>query len=148
MSRYRRINIDGKSLFATETRAVKAATLPGTFAVIEDATKQFVPAAAGAKGRIYIMGAAEHQGLGVRDAIPAGNSGVGNYVEEGREFAVLCVAGTYKKDTPITVGASAQGAVGTDQNCIGYSQDDFTIEPGKTDFIRTRMRIGGVAAAA
>ena len=32
MARYRRINIDGQSLYKTETRKVAAASLPGTFA--------------------------------------------------------------------------------------------------------------------
>lgn len=147
MARYRRINIDGKSLFKTETRTVTAAILPGTFARIDSATDQFVPVATGDRNRVYVIGAAEHQGLGVRDPVPAGNSAVGNYVEEGRELAILCAPGTYAKDTPVTVGAGAMGAVGTDANCIGYSQDEFTIAAGATDFIRVRMR-NGVAAAA
>lgn len=146
MARYRRINIDGKSLFKTETRIALAAILPGTFATL-NASEQWIPATAGAKGRIYVIGAGEHQGLGVRDAIPAGNSAVGNYLEEGRELAILCGPGTYAKDTPVTIAASAMGGVGTDANCIGYSQDEFTIASGATDFIRVRMRIGGVAAA-
>lgn len=146
MSRYRRVNIDGKSLFKTETRAVAAATLPGTFATI-NASDEFVAATAGAKGRVYVMGVAEHQGLNIREAIPAGNSGVGNYLEEGREFAVLCGPGTYVKDSPIAVVAAGMGGIGTEATCVGYSQDTFTIAAGQTDFIRVRMRIGGVAAA-
>lgn len=152
MARYHRVNIDGKSLFKTETRLVTAATLPGTFAVItpqaDPSMEEFTPAPAGSKGRVYVMNAAEHQGLTIRQAIPAGNSGVGNYLEEGREFAILCVPGTYQKGTPIAVVAAGQGGVGTEANCVGYSQDTFTIAAGQTDFIRTRMRIGGVAAAA
>lgn len=145
-SRYRRVNIDGQSLFKTLTRKMGAAALlPGTFAIVDPATETFVKAAAGAKGRMYVLGAAEHQGLGIRDAIPIGDSAVGNYVEEGRELAILCPAGTYKVDSPIAVNASGQGAIGTEATCIGYSQDEVVLTA--TDFIRVRMRVGTPAAA-
>ena len=32
---------------------------------------------------------------------PAGDLAVGNYVEEGRELALRCLPGAYKKDSPI-----------------------------------------------
>ncbi len=146
MSRYRRINIDGKSV--TETRVAAAALLPGTFAVI-DANDKFAQAAA-AVGRVYVINSAYHQGLGIRDVVPAGDSAVGDYVEEGRELAVLCPAGTYKKDAPIKIGASGQGAIATSDTdtVIGYSQDEAMIASGQTDFIRVRMRVGTVAAPA
>lgn len=146
-SRYRRVNLDGQSLFATETRAMGAtALLPATFAVIDPATNTWVAAAADAVGRLYVLGAAEHQGLGIRDAIPVGASAVGNYVEEGREFAVLVPAGTYKKDQAIKIGASGQGAAATlpadAAKVVGYCQDEATISGGDTDYIRVRMRRG------
>ena len=146
MSRYRRINIDGKSV--TETRVAAAALLPGTFAVI-DGNDKFAQAAA-AVGRVYVINSAYHQGLGIRDAVPAGDSVVGDYVEEARELAVLCPAGTYKKDSPIKIGANGQGVIATsDTNTvIGYSQDEAVIASGQTDFIRVRMRVGTVAAPA
>lgn len=146
-SRYRRVNIDGKSLFRTQTRPMGAvALLPGTFAVIDAATDTWVKAAANAKGRVYVIGAAEHQGLGIRDAVPVGDSAVGNYVEEGREFAVLCPAGTFAVDTPVAINAGGLGVPGTDANCIGYSQDAVTIGAGDTDFVRVRMRNGATVA--
>ena len=143
MSRYRRVNIDGKSI--TETRVAAAALLPGTFAVI-DANDKFAQAAA-AVGRVYVVNCAYHQGLSIRDAVPAGDSAVGDYVEEGRELAVLCPAGAYKKDSPIRIGANGQGALATDDTdtVIGYSQDEVTLTAA--DFIRVRMRVGTVAAA-
>ncbi|QXR37287.1 hypothetical protein EGK70_007305 [Alcaligenes aquatilis] len=143
MSRYRRVNIDGKSI--TETRVAAAALLPGTFAVI-DADDKFAQAAA-AVGRVYVVNCAYHQGLSIRDAVPAGDSAVGDYVEEGRELAVLCPAGAYKKDSPIKIGANGQGALATDDTdtVIGYSQDEVTLTAA--DFIRVRMRVGTVAAA-
>lgn len=143
MSRYRRVNIDGKSI--TETRVAAAALLPGTFAVI-DASDKFAQAAA-AVGRVYVINCAYHQGLNIRDAVPAGDSAVGDYVEEGRELAVLCPAGAYKKDSPIKIGANGQGALATDDTdtVIGYGQDEVTLTAA--DFIRVRMRVGTVAAA-
>lgn len=145
MSRYRRVNIDGKSLDKTETRRAAAALLPGTFAVI-NASDQFAQAAA-LVGRIYLIDSTHHQGLGIRDAVPSGDSAVGNYVEEGRELAVLCPAGAYKKDTPIKLGANGQGAIATGDTdkVIGYSQDDAVIAAGQTDFIRVRFRVGTAA---
>lgn len=145
MSRYRRVNIDGQSWAKTETRTTAAALLPGTFAVI-NADEKFEQTAE-LVGRLYVVDCAYHQGLGIRDAVPAGDSAVGNYVEEGRELAILCPAGEYKKDTPIKLGANGQGAIATSDTdgVIGYSQDEATLtEP---DFIRVRMRVGTVAAA-
>ncbi|MGR7948835.1 gp53 minor capsid family protein [Alcaligenes sp. RM2] len=143
MSRYRRVNIDGKSI--TETRVAATELLPGTFAVI-DTDDKFAQAAA-AVGRVYVVNCAYHQGLSIRDAVPAGDSAVGDYVEEGRELAVLCPAGAYKKDSPIKIGANGQGALATDDTdtVIGYSQDEVTLTAA--DFIRVRMRVGTVAAA-
>lgn len=152
-TRYRRVNIDGQSLYKTETRTVSEdltnGILPGTFAVI-DADDQWAQAA-GVTGRLYIIDAGYHEGLGITDAIPADHSAVGNYVEEGREFAVRMGPGTYTKDQPITVNASGQAiavptTAGTYQ-IIGYSQDDATIASGATDFIRIRIRASSVTVA-
>ncbi|CUW11736.1 Uncharacterised protein [Serratia grimesii] len=147
MPRYRRVNIDGQSLYKTETRTTAAALLPGTAAVI-NASDEFAQAAA-LKGRIYIIDVAYHQGLKITDAIPIGDSAVGNYVEEGRELALLCVPGAYKKDSPIKLGANGQFTLATadTDSVIGYSQDEATIAASTTDFIRVRMRVGTVAAA-
>jgi hypothetical protein len=146
-SRYRRVNIDGQSLYKTETRITAAALLPGTAAII-NADEAFAQATA-LKGRIYIIDSAYHQGLNIREAVPVGDSAVGNYVEEGRELALLCVAGAYKKDSPIKLGANGQFTLATadTDSVIGYSQDEATIAASSTDFIRVRMRVGTVAAA-
>lgn len=146
MARYHRVNIDGQSI--TETRIAAAALLPGTMAVIDGAGK-FAQAAA-IQGRMYVIGAGSHQGLNIREANPAGDNAVGNYVEEGREFAVLCDPGTYKKDSPIKMGAAGKGvvtAVATD-SIFGYSQDDYVVGAGATEFIRVRMRVGKAAGVA
>lgn len=148
MPRYRRVNIDGKSLYKTETKTTAAALLPGTAAVI-NANDEFAQATA-LKGRIYIIDVAYHQGLKITEAVPAGDSAVGNYVEEGRELALLCVPGAYKKDSPIKLGVNGQFTLATadTDSVIGYSQDEATIAAGATDFIRVRMRVGTVAAGA
>ena len=147
-SRYRRVNIDGQSLYKTETRTTAAALLPGTAAII-NGEDEFAQATA-LTGRLYIIDCAYHQGLGIRDVVPEGDSAVGNYVEEGRELALLCVPGAYKKDSPIKLGAAGQFTLATDDTdaVVGYSQDEATIAAGATDFIRVRMRVGTVAAAA
>ncbi|MES4614185.1 hypothetical protein V2154_16585 [Ewingella sp. CoE-038-23] len=146
-SRYRRVNIDGQSLYKTETRITAAALLPGTAAVI-NANEAFAQATA-LKCRIYIIDSAYHQGLNIREAVPVGDSAVGNYVEEGRELALLCMPGAYKKDSPIKLGANGQFTLATadTDSVIGYSQDEATIAASSTDFIRVRMRVGTVAAA-
>lgn len=148
MARYRRVNIDGQSLYKTETRVTAAALLPGTAAVI-NSSDQFAQATA-LRGRIYIIDVAYHQGLKITEAVPVGDSAVGNYVEEGRELALLCVAGAYKKDTPIKLGTAGQFTIATadTDTVIGYSQDEATIAASSTDFIRVRMRVGTVAAAS
>lgn len=147
MARYRRINIDGQSLYKTETRVTAAALLPGTAAVI-NGDDEFAQAAALA-GRLYIIDVAYHQGLTINEAVPEGDSAVGNYVEEGREFALRCVPGTYEKDDPIKLGSNGQFTKATDDtdSVIGYSQDEATIAASTTDLIRVRMRVGTVAAA-
>ncbi len=148
MARYRRVNIDGNSLYKTETRAVAAALLPGTAALI-NGDNEFAQATA-LNGRLYIIDVAYHQGLTITDAVPAGDSAVGNYVEEGRELALRCVAGTYGKDDPIKLGANGQFTKATSDTdkVIGYSQDEVTIAASTTDLIRVRMRVGTIAAAA
>lgn len=136
MSRYHRVNIDGKSLFKTETRLMAAALYPGTFVIIDEDNK-FAVAPAGTVGRVYVLDSAYHEGLGITDQVPAGHSGVGNYVEEAREFALRVAPGTYSKDQPITIGAGGL-AVGGSENIIGFCQDDATLT--EIDFIRVRMR--------
>jgi hypothetical protein len=138
--RYRRVNIDGKSLYKTETRKADAALLPGTFAVI-NATDEFANTAV-VVGRMYVVDVGYHQGLGILDANPIGDSCVGNYWEEGREYAVRVGATTvWKKDTPVKITTGGVGAVGVEGTdiIVGYSQDAVTIGAA-ADFIRVRAK--------
>lgn len=147
MANYRRVNIDGDSLFKTETRKTAANLLPGTFATI-NASDLFAQATA-VTGRMYVIDSAYHEGLKITDVVPQGHSAIGNYVEEGREMAVLCAPGTYAKDTPVTVNATGQGAVAAGTaSVVGYSQDALVIAASTTEFVRIRFRAGTVAAAA
>ncbi|HCR1035290.1 TPA: hypothetical protein OMU04_000202 [Enterobacter hormaechei] len=147
MPRYRRVNIDGQSLYKTETRTTAAALLPGTAATI-NSSDEFAQATA-LTGRLYIIDVGYHQGLTITEEIPAGDSAVGNYVEEGRELALRCLPGAYKKDSPIKLGTAGQFTLATDDtdSVIGYSQDEYTIAASTTDFIRVRMRVGTAASA-
>ncbi len=148
MPRYRRVNIDGQSLYKTETRTTAAALLPGTAATINSSDK-FSQATA-LTGRLYIIDVGYHQGLTITEAIPAGDSAVGNYIEEGRELALRCLPGAYKKDSPIKLGTAGQFTLATSDtdSVIGYSQDEHTIAASTTDYIRVRMRVGTAAAAS
>lgn len=143
-SRYRRVNLDGKSI--TETREMKAGSMPGTFVMIDG---DLVTEHNGSTSRVYVLNPAYHQGLGIRDEVPSGDSGVLEYVEEGRELAILVGAGTYKKDSPIKIKTNGTGrgelaTSGTD-SVIGYCQDDVTLT--SEDFIRVRFRAGLPATA-
>lgn len=143
MSRYNRVNLDGKSI--TETLIAAAALLPGTFAVINSADK--FAQASELSGRMYVINPANHQGLSITEASPINDSAVGEYVEQGRELAILCPAGEYKKDTPIKLGAAGKGAIGVEGTdvIIGFSQDEVTL--AEDDFIRVRIR-AGIAVSA
>lgn len=136
--RYNRINIDGKSI--TETRLAAGNILPGTFVNI-NVDEKFSQATA-ILGRLYVANPGYHQGLKTSEPIPSGDSLVADYVEEGRELAVLVPAGTYKKDSPIKVGASGLGALASSDtdSVIGYSQDEVVLTAN--DLIRVRFRVG------
>lgn len=144
--RYRRVNIDGQSLYKTETYPVEAATLPGTFAILDTTTQKFQTAVtADVKKKLYIIGAAEHQGLGIIDPIPANDSAVGNLVEEGRVFAARVVQGfSCVMDQPLTIHATTghviAATIGTHE-IIGYADEAVTIPSGGgDDFVRIRIQ--------
>ena len=134
-TRYHRVNIDGHSMFATETRIASEDLSPGTFAIINE-DNEFEQATE-VVGRLYVVDCAHHEGLGITDAVPAGHSAIGNYVEEGREMAVLVGAGTYRKDQPMSINSSGEMAPGS-SNIIAYAQDTVTLSG--PDLIRVRFR--------
>ncbi|MCH4751833.1 hypothetical protein ML339_03180 [Escherichia coli] len=140
MARFRRVNIDGKSV--TETAVSDAALKPGT--PVKMAAGKFA-AATDTEGRIYIVNPAYHEGLGIEDAIPVGHSVVADYAEEGREFAILLPEGTYTKDAGITIGeagfalakpASSEPSQPADP-VFAFCQEAVTLEAA--DFVRVRV---------
>lgn len=132
MARFRRVNIDGKSV--TETAVSAAALKPGT--PVKMTAGKFV-AAADTTGRIYVVNPAYHEGLGIEDAIPAGHSVVADYAEEGREFAILLPEGAYTKDAAITIGEGGFKLVASDEPVFAFCQEAVTLEAA--DFVRVRV---------
>ncbi|EFO7931365.1 hypothetical protein HO347_000085 [Escherichia coli] len=132
MARFRRVNIDGKSV--TETAVSAAALKPGT--PVKMASGKFA-AATDTTGRIYVVNPAYHEGLGIEDAIPVGHSVVADYAEEGREFAILLPEGTYTKDAAITIGEGGFKLVASDEPVFAFCQEAVTLEAA--DFVRVRV---------
>jgi len=149
--RYRRVNIDGQSLYKTETYPVEAATLPGTFCILDTTTQKFQQAVtAGAAKKLYIIGAAEHQGLDITEAVPIDNSAIGNLWEGGRVFAVRVAQGfTCVKDAPITLHATnGKGIVATPGThvILGFADEAVTIDgAGGDDFVMVRAQYKAIS---
>ncbi|MCX8457475.1 hypothetical protein OTG61_03105 [Escherichia coli] len=122
MFRFRRVNIDGKSI--TETYAAGEKVLPGKLVSLVDGV--FMNAT-DATGRLYIVNPAYHEGKGIGDAIAAGETVVADYVEEGREFAMRLDAGEYVKDQAIKLG----------EVTVAFCQENVTLED--VDFVRVRV---------
>lgn len=122
MFRFRRVNIDGKSI--TETRLAGAELKPGELVKLESG--KFVKAET-AEGRLYIVNPAFHEGKTIADAIAMGETVVADYVEPGREFAMRVAEGAYTKDKAIQLGDVT----------VAYCQEDVTLKA--EDFIRVRV---------
>lgn len=122
MFRFRRVNIDGKSI--TETRPAGAKLNPGELVKLEDG--KFVKATT-TEDRLYIVNPAFHEGKTIADVIAEGETVVADYVEEGREFAMRVEAATYTKDQAIKLS----------EVTVAYCQEDVTLE--NDDFIRVRV---------
>lgn len=122
MFRFRRVNIDGKSI--TETRLAGAELKPGELVKLEGG--KFVKATT-AEGRLYIVNPAFHEGKTIADAIAMNETVVADYFETGREFAMRVALGTYTKDQAIQVN----------EVTVAYCQEDVKLEA--EDFIRVRV---------
>lgn len=145
MARYNRINLDGKSV--TETYPAAAATPVGT--VLVESSGAFTAASAGDTGRLFAAHPAAHQGLGTDTSVPQGDSLVGEYLEEGREVALLLAKNnTVAKGSPVSVttnGAIKLNADGKD--IIGYAQEALVIGNGASDVAQlVRVRIRNVSS--
>lgn len=139
MFRFRRVNIDGKSI--TETRLAGAELKPGELVKLQGG--KFVKAAPSDVGKeqLYIVNPAFHEGKTIADAIAANATVVADYVEQGREFALRVPNATYAKGAAIALaadGAKLSSAVeGGSAPIIAYCQEDVTLEA--EDFIRVRV---------
>lgn len=139
MARFNRVNLDGKSV--TETRTAADDVLPGAAMVITG--NRFAAPAGGATiEKLYVVNTGHLQGLGADDVIPAGDSIEGEYLETGRDIAVLMAPSTVLvKDSPISVTATvvpgyglgvftlAAPASGNDpaDRVVAFSQEDYTV---------------------
>lgn len=123
MARFNRVNLDGKSV--TETRTSAAAVLPGT--ALKITADKFVVSTDGV-GATYIANTGHLQGLGADDAIPAGDSIEGEYLETGRGVAVLVAADTVvTMDMPLEVGAGGVFTAVDTGVAVAYAKEDYTV---------------------
>ena len=125
MARYNRINLDGKSI--TETRTSAIDVLPGRASIIT--AGKFVVPAAKVVQKLYVANVAHLQGLGADEAVPAGDSIEGEYLETGREMAVLCKAtAVIVKDSPLAVAATGIfDLAGTGDVVVAFAQEKITV---------------------
>lgn len=141
MFRFRRVNIDGKSI--TETYAASAEVKPGELVKLAEGKFAKVALADVGKEQLFIVNPAFHEGKTIADAIAVGATVVADYVEQGREFALRVPAATYTKGAAIAFTATgvklftAPGDEGTADPIIAYCQEDVTLEA--EDFIRVRV---------
>lgn len=142
--RPRRINNDGRS--NTETRIAKTALLPGSFAYINPADDNFTqaPATEALTPPLYIINVDTIIGETADVAVKAGESAVGDYVEQGRQFAALVAAGTIlKKDTPLmlhaTNGTLIAYVAAEGNKLLAYSQEVYTIPAGAAALALVRI---------
>ena len=139
MFRFRRVNIDGKSI--TETRLAGAELKPGELVKLQGG--KFGKAAPADVGReqLYIVNPAFHEGKTIADAIAANATVVADYVEQGREFALRVPKATYAKGAAIALASdgaklSSAGESGS-APIIAFCQEDVTLTA--EDFIRVRV---------
>lgn len=123
MARFNRINLDGCSI--TETRTAAVDVLPGTALAIT--ADRFV--VSGGTGAVYVANTGHLMGLSADEAIPAGNSIEGEYLETGRGIAVLVAAETVvTMDAPLSVGADGVfGELAEGDTALVYAKEDYTV---------------------
>jgi len=141
MSRYNRINIDGKGVSRTALVGAAAIT-PGSLVKLSGAGAFVAHSTAGKKGDfIYAMHPDALQGATCDTAVAIGATGVGEIAETGRELAMLVAATTVLVlDSPLTsngAGALRLAVIGTDE-IIAYSQEVFTV-PATAQLVRVRI---------
>lgn len=139
MSRYNRINLDGKSI--TETRLVTGDTLPGSVvSITADKFAKYVTAGS-VTAKLYVLGVDYVQGKTADDLVIADDTGVADYAETGRELATLVAASTVLvKDSPLTTdldGVLKLATPATDE-VVAYSQESLTVGES-AELVRVRF---------
>ena len=123
-----RVNLDGLS--KTETRICATDVLPGT--ALKIVAGKFVQAVAADAGVVplYVANVGHLQGLGPNDAIPAGDSIEGEYMDSARRLAVRGIAGAvWVKDAALTLSATGGTftLVGGADAPVAFAQENFTL---------------------
>ena len=123
-----RVNLDGLS--KTETRVCATDVLPGT--ALKIVAGKFVQAVAADAGVVplYVANVGHLQGLGPNDAIPAGDSIEGEYMDSARRLAVRGIAGAvWVKDAALTLSATGGTftLVGGAAAPVAFAQENFTL---------------------
>lgn len=123
-----RVNLDGLS--KTETRVCDTDVLPGT--ALKIVSGKFVQAVAADAGVVplYVANVGHLQGLGPNDAIPAGDSIEGEYMDSARRLAVRGIAGAvWVKDAALTLSATGGTftLVGGAAAPVAFAQENFTL---------------------
>lgn len=135
--RYKRINLDGKSINYTTTSAVD---LKGGQIVCLAATGLAVLATAALVAAGAKLYAVVSQTLGLNDVIAAGDSLTLDYMQEGREFALYVAAATVlTRDKILTVDAGQLKAVAAAEPGRAYSVETYTVAAGKPELVRVRI---------
>ena len=123
-----RVNLDGLS--KTETRVCAVNVLPGT--ALKIVAGKFVQAVAADAGVVplYVANVGHLQGLGPNDAIPAGDSIEGEYMDSARRLALRGIAGAvWVKDAALTLSATGGTftLVGGAAKPVAFAQENFTL---------------------
>ena len=131
-----RVNLDGLS--KTETRVSAADVLPGT--ALKIVAGKFVQAVAADAGVVplYVANVGHLQGLGPNDAIPAGDSIEGEYMDSARRLAVRGIAGAvWVKDAALTLSATGGTftLVGGAAAPVAFAQENFTLPATGTNHL-------------
>jgi len=140
MSRYNRINIDGKGVSRTALNGITI--MPGSLVKLSAGGLFTTHSTTGKKGDfIYVMHADTLQGGTCDTTVASMTTGIGEFAETGRELAVLVTASTaLVMDSPLTsngAGVLRIGVIGTDE-IIAYSQEVFTT-PASAQLVRVRF---------
>lgn len=142
MTRYNRINLDGKS--CTQTVLTTAATKPGSLCKIDLTTGKSVAVSGDVTGiALYAANVDTLSGKAAADNIEASVSAVLDYVEQGREMAILVdKTSVLKFDTPLAVSSTAGqlkvGTPGTDL-IVAYSKEQYTVASANAELVHVRF---------